>query len=77
MNKIYRYFLKHLKQNPKKICIDVDGKIFSFDQINQLVNQFEKYISLNIKKLVSYHQILNFIMFYFYYVQNKISYYLL
>ena len=42
------------------------AKYFSFDQINQLVNQFEKYISLNIKKIgfLSNFQILNFIMFF-------------
>ena len=51
MKKIYRYFLKHLKQNPKKICLDVDGKIFSFSQINELINYFEKYITLDTKKI--------------------------
>ena len=51
MHKIYRHFQKHLKKNPKKICLDVDGKIFSFDQINQLINHFEKYISINTKKI--------------------------
>lgn len=51
MIKIYRYFLKHLKKSPNKICLDIDGKKFTFNQINKLINHFEKYISLNTKKI--------------------------